>query len=230
MQQKKTFQSRFTRKTESGNNLTHSKPIPAAIPSSKCFRSITELPLSKFIEVAVDENYAALIVSGMPDIGVLQDAWYEIYQQYLDAMGDSEQLMILKLYREITRLVIEQDQIQMLIDFLSIYNYKAYNDRLNALLQTKFQFKEKKKDDLQRAARIARQMTLKLDIKQSQLVRIQEKMPKEGVKISREYFQSILITLSDFSKYPIHDNISTYEFCERVKRFTSFVQAQKQKK
>jgi hypothetical protein len=234
MQQKRKFRSPFIKKTENGNTLTLSTPIPPESPLSKHFQFITELPLCKFIEVAVDENYAALIISGIPDIGVLHNAWYEIYQQYLDAMGDSNQLLVLKLYREITRLTVQQEQIQSCIEvlskFKSVDKLKKFEDHLNSMLNCRFQFKEKRADDLLRAGRIARQLSFKIDIKQKQLDNILASAPKDGVKISREYFQSVLITLSDYSKYPVMDSITTYEFCERVKRFTAFVQAQKQKK
>jgi hypothetical protein len=230
MQQKNTSRSPSIKKTENGSNSTPSKPTDSVIPSFKYFQSITELPLSKFIEVAVDDNYAALVISGNPDMDVLKDAWYEIYQEFLDSMGDANQLLILKLYKEITRLAIQQEQIQMLIDFLSVYKYKKYEDQLNKILLTKFQFKDKRKDDLERSVRIARQMSIQIDIKQMQLNNIRDKAPKDGQKISRGYFQSILITLSDFAKYPVLESITTFEFCERVKRLTAFAQAQKQKK
>lgn len=227
MQKKTTSQSPSTKKTENGSNSTLSKPTPKGSLSPKFFRTITELPLSKFIEVAVDDNIMALVISGIPTEDELRDAWYEIYQEYLDSMGDANQLLILKLYREITRLTLQQEQIHMLIEFLSTYKYKKFEDTLNALLSSRFQFKEKRKDDLERAGRIGRQMSIKVDIKQMQLDNLREKMPKEGEKITRAYFQSVLITLSDFSKYPIHDSITTFEFCERLRRFGEFVKKQK---
>jgi hypothetical protein len=229
MQKHTTFRSQSTRNKENGGSQKHSQPTQTDTTSPKWYQSITELPLSKFIEVAVDGNYAALIKSGFPSESQLHEAWFGIYQEYIDAMGDNNQAMIMRLYSEITQLSITLAQVQSLIDILSVYKYKKFEAQLNKLLASNFAFDKTRAQDLQKCDRLAKGIGLKVTIKTAQLESITKKNEVGDTKVSREYFQSVLITLSDFSKYDINDSITTFQFCERVRRFGTYLQSKKNK-
>jgi hypothetical protein len=213
-----------------GSTATPSTPTETAIPSSKWYRNIADLPLIKYIECVVDGNLAALIISGYPSQEQLESAWVEIAEQYADIMGDAEHKMYIKLYKELVILNIEYQQILSLIEVLTMVQYKPFEQKLNELLFTNFSFTNNREKELDTCFRLSKSTLLKIDMKKAHLDALKEKGENSDKTPTREYFQSILITLSDHSKYPVLDTITTFEFCERVKRFTQFVEKQKAEK
>lgn len=230
MQWQKIFRWLFTRKQANGSTATPSTPIEIATQSSKWYLSITDLPLNKYIECVVDGNLSALIISGYPTQEQLEAAWLDIAEQYADAMGDAEHRMYIKLYKELVYLNIEYKQILSLIEVLTIVVYKPFEQKLNELLFTNFSFTANREKELDTCFRLSKSTLLKIDMKKAQLDGLKEKGDDTDKTPTREYFQSILITLSDYSKYPVQETITTYQFCERVKRFTQFVEKQKAEK
>lgn len=223
-----------TEKETNGNTSTHSQPQPLASPTSKWYHHITELPLRKYIDCIVDENLQALTISGFPSAEDLQKAWLNITEEYADAMGDSERSLITKLYREITELSISLTQCAMIIEVLSVFvsekdeRILRYQKDLNSMLNQRFTFKvDKRKAEMARASRLLKGFDLKLALKQDQLKAMQAKQKGSNTPINREYFQSALISLSDFAKYHVSDMITTYEYCERCKRIHEYVQKAK---
>jgi hypothetical protein len=224
------FQWLFTRKRASGSTATPSTPIETATQLSKWYLSITDLPLNKYIECVVDGNISALIISGYPTQEQLEAAWLEIAEQYADAMGDAEHRMYIKLYKELVYLNIEYRQILGLIEVLTMVVYKPFEQKLNELLFTNFSFTTNREKELDTCFRLSKSTLFKIDMKKAQLDGLKEKGEDTDKTPTREYFQSVLITLSDYSKYPVQETITTYQFCERVKRFTQFVEKQKAEK
>jgi hypothetical protein len=230
MQWQKIFRWLFTRKQANGSTATPSTPIEIATQLSKWYLSITDLPLDKYIECVVDGNLSALVISGYPTQEELEAAWLEIAEQYADAMGDAEHRMYIKLYKELVYLNIEYKQILSLIEVLTIVVYKPFEQKLNELLFTNFSFTANREKELDTCFRLSKSTLLKIDMKKAHLDGLKEKGEDTDKTPTREYFQSILITLSDYSKYPVQETITTYQFCERVKRFTQFVEKQKAEK
>lgn len=230
MQWHKIFRWLFIRKRANGSTATHSTPTEIATQSSKWYRNITDLPLNKYIECVVDENLAALIISGLPTQEQLESAWLEIAEKYAEIMGDAEHMMFIKLYKELVYLNIEYQQILSLIEVLTIVAYKPFEQKLNELLFTNFSFTNNREKELDTCFRLSKSTLLKIDMKKAHLDALKAKTDSNDKKPTREYYQSILITLSDHSKYPVLDTITTFEFCERVKRFTQFVEKQKAEK
>jgi hypothetical protein len=224
------FPWRFTRKQANGSTATRSMPIETDTPLCKWYQNITDLPLSKYIECVVDNNLSALIISGYPTKEQLQSAWLEIAEQYAEAMGDAERKMYLKLYKELILLNIEYQQVINLIEVLTIVQYEPFEKKLNELLFTNFAFTDKREKEIETCYRFSKQILVKIEYKNGQLEGMKQHKDETEGRPNREYFQSILITLSDHAKYPVMETISTFEFCERVKRFTQFVEKQKSDK
>jgi hypothetical protein len=192
-------------------------------PSAKWYQHITQIPLSKFIDVAVDDNYAALVITGYPAIEELQLAWSQISGEYADAIGDNEHRMYVSLFRDVTLLTVNLKTINYLVEILERVYHEPFAEQLNKLLSTNFQFDhtdpEKYFAQLKNCLMRSKALKINLDLKEMQLKAIREKHQAPGQKLTREYFQSILITLSDHVQYPVTDGISVYEFCDRIKRF-----------
>lgn len=227
MQKKKTFRWPSTKKQENGNTSMPSTPIETSSQSPRYFRTITELPLFKYIECSVDKNLSALTISGFPTEKELFTAWADINEQYSDMMGDAEHKLYLSVLVQMTCLSMELEIVQRCIALIRKYDFQPFKDRLNALLFTNYKFTDKKEKELQICNNLSQSIIVNLDLKKMQFDSLKEKHEQEGKEPTREYYQSILVTLSDFAKYNVDDKITTYQFCERVKRFTEFIKNKK---
>lgn len=200
----------------------------------KYYKSINELPLSRFIDCLVDNNLFALIISGEPEKDLLEAVWEEILFDYNEAIGDNESKMYFQLFKEVHLLLITMKEIEMNIQILSFEYDKKYADNLNALLETDFAFdfsdQEKYHKELSRCKNRSKGIFIQYEIKNTQFEALKKKNDNKDFKVNREYFQNILITLSDHAKYEIKDNITVYQFCERIKRFGQFIKTIEKRK
>jgi hypothetical protein len=228
MQKKKIRQWPFTKKATNSNTSTPSMLMPVdTVPSSgKWYQNITELPLRNYIDCVVDGNYCALVVSGNPTEHELLLAWAQIQQEYADIMADSEHRLYVTLYRDIKVLELTLKLIHFLIEELKKVYYDEYTNRLNDLLKTNFQFDYtepvKYLAELNRCTNRSKGIKIDLALKMGKFEAIQKKNTEKGSKPTREYFQSILITLSDHAKYQVMDTVTVYEYSERMRRFSKY--------
>lgn len=229
MPNKTKYRLPFTRKQASGSTATPSKRMRPATPLSKWYQSIHQLPLSKYIECAVDGNLAALITAGLPTEDQLLLAWAEINEQYADAMGDNDHKRYHTLFKEITTLSIDYRQIHCLIEILSQVRHQPFERRLNLLLYTNFKFSDNRQKELETCTRLSKSILVKIDLKTAQQEALRKKL-STGNKPTREYFFTWLINLSDHAGYQVTDTITVFEFCERIKRYNKFIELQNQKK
>lgn len=218
----------FTKTAKSSNTSMPLKPMPTDTdqPSGKWYQHITELPLNKYIDCVVDDNVYALVISGQPSDFDLSLTWVQIQQEYSDITGDNEHRMYVLLYRDIKALEMTLKLIHYLVEQMKKVYHEEFARRLNALLKTSFEFDyrqpEKYFNELTRCITRSKGIKIDLSLKMVQFEAIQNKNKEKGSKPTREYFQSILITLSDHAKYPVQDSITVYEFSERLRRFTKY--------
>lgn len=198
------------------------KNIKQVEVEAKYYKSIVELPLSRFIDVMVDDNLYALVITGKPTDEELSAAWEHIRIEYADAIKDYEYRMLCSLEREVTDIDITHNKILIAIATLEKYYCIQFATALNKLLRTSFKFDTRFPDeydnDLKRAHNRSKGIFLSLQLKQSALEAMRNKHVGKDKKPSREYYLGILITLSDYATYPIHDNITVFEFCDRIRR------------
>jgi hypothetical protein len=185
----------------------------------------------------VNENIYALIVSGSPLKEELYKAWENICFGFEDAMGNNEHKFYLILFKEVSLLSVTYEQIQFLVNVLTILNEKKcysefFYSELNKQLKTSFVFTRndfaKNAENVKRCFNRSKGIKLQLDLKQDQLNALQLKQG-DGKKPTPEYYQSILISLSDHAKYPVTDSITVFEFCERIRRFNQYYEQLKSK-
>ncbi|HUR65466.1 MAG TPA: hypothetical protein VMZ03_03880 [Chitinophagaceae bacterium] len=210
-------------------------------PSSKWYLHITDLPLRNFIDVSVDGNLAALTISGFPAQEDLLAAWQNIQVEYADAIGNHGHRMHSILYRDMSVLDTNIKSIECLVDVMQkvvspslqdIIN--EYGKRLNRLLLTQYKFDLKDQENyhanLKRCLMRKSGLKIDLDLKKIQYEALTKGADHPVFKLSREYFQNILITLSDYVKYAVQDNITVYEFCDRIRRFNKYYEEMESKK
>lgn len=198
---------------------------PMENQSGEYYRSIGKLPLSRFIDVVVDNNIYALVITGHPTIEQLHDAWNDINSQYADAIGDAEYKLYLSAFKDVTVLTLTLQAIEACIDTLKLFPHAYLFDELNRLLSTSFNFDFKDYDEyqklLKRCWQRSRSFKIQLDLKLISFEAIRKKF-EDSKPPTREYFQSILITLSDHAKYPIMETITVFEFAERLHRLNKY--------
>jgi hypothetical protein len=174
------------------------------------------------MDLVVDGNTLTLIRTGNPPAEVLRQMEALLRIQYADAMGDQEYRLCVNVMRDITMIDVTLTQIESLINTLRNAYHPIFERELNDLLHSSFKFDVTRPDDydkqLARAYRRSRGIFLRKMIKEGELQKLNLKYLNGAGAVTREYYYGILLTLSDDAGYPIHDDISTWQFCERVKR------------
>lgn len=201
-------------------------PITTDSTSSQYYQHIADLPLSKFIEVATNGNFFALVISGQPSLDDLRIAWESIVSEYGEAVGSGQQELSTNLYKQIVKLETTIAQIEMLVRALEKTYCGKFVTLLNGLLTTSFVFDVDKPQEynkkLQACISRSKGFKITLDLKVAQYNAINKKT-EQGEAMTKEAFIGVLITLSDHAKYPIHDNITVFEYCERIKRLNEYI-------
>lgn len=229
---KKQLWSFGKRGTNGTSPNSEAKPQPEN-RSAKWYRSITELPLNKFIDCLVNDNLAALVISGFPDQVTLSNAWTGIQYEYADARGDSEFKVYVQLLREaagkkndLNRIYIAIKELSVILEFEPksdeiIAMRDHYAQQLNDLVTSRFTFDFNDPDkyvaNLQRCYTRSGGLKISLGLLAAKLEAIERKFGEKS-KTDASYFQALLITLSDAAGYVIKDDITVFEFCERIKR------------
>lgn len=194
----------------------------------KLYRSISELPLCRFIDCAVDNNLYALVITGKPDENELLALWDKIKIEYADAMKDNEYKLYTNLRNELSRLEITYSQLQKAIEELRKTYCSQFADKVNIWLRTSFKFDTRFPDDyendLKRANNRSKGIKLEVDLKKLNIAGLEKKFADKEGKATRESFMNILFSLSDHVKYQLTENITVYEFCERVHRLNKYIE------
>jgi hypothetical protein len=86
------------------------------------YDDITKLPLRVFIDVTVNGNLSALIISGQPDEFELILAWSSIKSQYADVIAADEHIYFTNVFKEAHLLATTYAQVNFLIDVLTRLN------------------------------------------------------------------------------------------------------------
>lgn len=174
--------------------------------------------------MSVDANLAALIIEGQPPLEALHKAAERISQQYTDTIGDMEYKMYCQALKDITILQLTLDQVNNLIVTLR----EAYNPvlarALNKLLATNFTFDISNLEGydkmLDRCISRSKSIKMQLDIQLKKFENLKTKFEKPGLLPTREYYKSILLTLSDAAGFNLNEEtITVWEFAERMRRF-----------
>ena len=214
---------RFTKKGSSSTTANTTSPGKTDTKSSKWYQSIVDLPLSRFIDCVTENNIYALVISGTPDPDQLQASWSIIRTQYAEAMKDQDWLAFARMNREVAQLQIQYTQIHICIDQLKDFYCVQFKKALNTLLSSSFVFDVndpvKYDEELQRAGNRSKGIKIELDLRTIRLNAMMEKMAIRGDHVGREYYEQVLITLSDEAGYALRiEDMTVYQYCERVRR------------
>lgn len=213
--------SQYLRKGTHSDSQNTQQPLQTTSPLSKFYRSINELPLYRFIDAVVDNNIYALVQSGTPSHDELATAWNDILDQYANANAGNDHKHYVNLYREVSILTLQYNSIQQWVEGMRIIYYAPFAILLNKTLRQKFKFDPTQPTEyaaeLNRCINRSKSIRISIDLKDAALKQAKGKHESES-KPTREYFQSVLITLSDYAKYELNDNMTVFAYCERFKR------------
>lgn len=220
------------------------KPTPELTPL-KLFQDIHNMPLARYIDCVCDNNLYALIITGNPSTEQLQTAWENIKEQVAQIGGSDQHNLLRTLYKEVCELQLHYHEILTIIDSLKLTlaacinrsydlpamvfeKQKEYHRLLNKYLQSNFKFNiwdhEQYYRELNGCLTRAGSIKIKLDLRMMAYEQVKSKVEKSGTgeKLTRAYFDRLLINISDYSKYEINEEITVSKFYERVKRYTEY--------
>jgi hypothetical protein len=234
MQWKKKQPSQSIKKDTNISSATQQQPSATNSISWSLYRSIYELPLSKYIDCIVDGNLSALIREGYPPEQDIILAWNTIMEQDSAAAGDAEYHLYFSLFKRIAILTTDLNAVHKLVEILSFMYHEPLAKELNLLLKTNFKFNAANQEEyqslLKRCINRSKAMKIELDMKIIQYEEMEKKLVKNE-KPTREYFFNILISLSDHAGYDIRaENITVYEYRERLRRLKKYAENLKSKK
>jgi hypothetical protein len=234
MQKRTIFRWPFIKKAMNINTARQTKLSNQDIPSVRWYQNIVDLPLKNFIDCSVNGNIAALIISGLPSESDLINAWENIADQYAEAMGDAERKVYVKLLKEVAALECEYRLVQTLVDVLRIGYMQELADELNELLGINFDFNPDDQETYQkllsRCINRSKAILIQSEIKSLQIEAMSKTANSGLIKPTVEFYRGMLITLSDHAGYQLTDEISTFDFCERMNRYTKYVNQVNSKK
>jgi hypothetical protein len=210
-------------------NISAVKQVPQShrvSASLTLYQTIAELPLSRFQDCLIDGSLTALVKSGdatTADPVELSALWDDLRIQYADAMKDNEYRLVVSLQKEVAVLECNYNKIRAAICMLRSYYAKQIADALNRSLQTKFKFDTSNPAEydreLDRAYNRSKGLKIRLDLRTAALQAIMTKYSGKATSATREYFQGVLITLTEYTTADLMaGQFTTYQFCELIRR------------
>ena len=213
------------------------------LPPLKLYQNIHKLPLEKYIDCICDNNLYALVISGTPTIEELQATWEEIKQQVSEIGGSDTHSLLRSLYKEVNALRVQYSYIINTIEALRLVQdhiiNKSYDvhqsifvkqkelcNELNTQLKSSFKFNIWDEvayyRDLSGCVTRSGSIKIKLDLRTMayEQVRIKAQEGGKETKITRSYFDKVLINISQYAKYELTESITVSKFYERIKRYT----------
>lgn len=174
------------------------------------------------MDFTVDGYLKALVKEGNPPEHELLTAGNELMVQYADAIGDAEYRMYCGVIKEIGKLELTLSQIHSLVNTLKDVYSPVFVKELNRLLKTDFLLDVNNPAEydkiLSRFLNRSKIFKIRIDLKRIELGKLEQKYKVEEGKANREYYMGVLISLSDDAGIQLTDNITVWEFCERIKR------------
>ncbi len=204
---------------------------------AKIYRDIYRLPLSRFIDVVVDGDLTALVISGEPSEADLLAALENITVEYNDAMSadNPKELRKVGLMKGVTIIEARAAALEEMLKLLALYRVDQFIKEINRVLQCSLKFSAEDPAeydrDLKRAQTRLKGLRLRAKIDTDKLEAFATEAEKGNpMKADRQFFERVLINLSDHAKIELSaDRITVFQFTERVRRYNKYFETQKSK-
>jgi hypothetical protein len=200
------------------------------------YTTIHKLPLARFIDCLCDNDLSALEITGDHTDEVLLTAWRSILEDYQEALGGDDQEEYILNTAELRQLQLRYFKIEMLLQVLEEVGYvekfakylsKAIHTKIPSPLVDKAAFDH----GLASGKATLSAIEMKIEAKQAVLKDIIASAGGKSVIPTREHFEKTLITLSDYASRDLDpETLTTFSYCERIRRYNRFIQQQHAKK
>jgi hypothetical protein len=178
-----------------------------------------------------DSDYTALVIEGSAEADHLAEAWQKIHQEYIALLGNSQDNYLLTLMMEVNRLYFRHLSITEAVKLLRAHRF----DELVMMLKKEgfnYPFNpndpEEYRKDLNKVTNRAKSLLVELEQKKKQLELLQQN--QSTGKIDREYFDKILITLSQHMGFKLEkDKTTVTEYIYTLKDYISHCERLKAK-
>ena len=142
--------------------------------------------------------------------------------KYADAMGDAEYRDYCNTIREITRLEIELKQIHTIVGVLRDAYVPGLVTDLSRLMAQPINLRpgdtDRYDETLDKVLRRAKAKKMLKDLAEIKLHKLETKYQGKTGQVTDEYFDGLLISLSDSVGFRLDDSMSVWEFCDRIRR------------
>lgn len=191
-------------------------------PAALWYRGTSDLPLYRFIKVAVDLDFSQLIIAGTPSDDDLLTAWAAIYQEFLDAMQDKKGQYRVRLLNEIDKLDYDYRVIQLCVQRLGIGPSQWAVEQLRRRVRVSGDFnpedQEKYFGSLVIVMNQALSLRHRMTEKQAEMDILYKQQGGASGRPGMAQFDSLIARVSLFSKFQINRKETTVsEFMELYK-------------
>jgi hypothetical protein len=167
--------------------------------------------LDRFISCKVDKDLTALIIDGQPEADELARAWEIIDDQFMEKMRDDDQVYVQKLAMDYNILQSKCNTISALIKSLRFMYRKEWADELIKWYGMPVNLDPKDDEGFTRQLSVIEARKNKwlgdgLSLKNE----MEKLIPDASVgEITREYFDTIIVSISRFNKYHVNKKETT---------------------
>lgn len=191
------------------------------------YNHISKCPMAVFEDCLVDGHFQSLITEGEVEDYVLQAAWIDIQEQYSVAIGDAEQVMYIKMLKELNELVAKYSILTTVLDLMPHYTCREFEQQVNKILGIQIPWTHAAQDKFLEQLASARKRVsgyeMKIDLKKIALQQFEAKIKaKAGTgKASHESFAAVYNLIEEVLDCSVDPQTLTVQrYCERIKRLS----------
>jgi hypothetical protein len=227
----KSIKQWFFIETSKANASIWKRRSTSPTPQDRSFRAshllyldCATLPLKKFIACLCEDNLQALVISGKPTLPELQEAWWNIYAEFIDLCAEADNIYANRLQSDVNMFKARLLKIKLMVGFLRCEYDLQYVDELRTRgFRYKFEWDNQKQyhKDLDSTLAGTKHWQLQLQLREAELEAYLD--AAKGEKPSPLYFTQILIRLSDHAGFQLNPEVlTTAEFALRKKAYTDY--------
>lgn len=188
------------------------------------------LPLRRFMHCLCYNDIKSIIIKGMFTVEEVQQAWINIYSEFIDLSDSADKRTMFNLTRNITMLKARLLRVQLMVKYLAVEWNEEYVNDLRAL---NFRYKFDPQDKVKYSADLEMILTriigweIDLAIMENEYQSYEDK--NKGDKPSMVYFNNSLVRLGKWVGGGVinPDVISTALYCETKNQYHEYIEQQK---
>lgn len=201
------------------NSFQKKQQLQQVFIPCELYRTCSQLPMDKFITCFVDKDLSVLIISGTPTEKELQQSWFNIQEEYGELIKNEELNHTNDIIKEIAVLQNKIFRISLCAEALQ---YVYCHDLVEELREQHIPFEfnpdmpEEYLNDIRKTVDRTRGLNLKLKLKQQELEDWYAQHASHKEEVSREQFDAVLATLTEFNGFLVDESKITVAMYARL--------------